>query len=130
MGKIVQQIEEEISCESSMDISKVADREIDDDGRSKRTGIHPLSAQQNTSLAFMTFNYYQSTYGQAFPCIVKGGRIYVRRAPHSGKRNYSYGEAVKCYLGGNKYEVCELVQFILLTGMLVGYTITTSISME
>ncbi|KAJ0031415.1 hypothetical protein Pint_12877 [Pistacia integerrima] len=67
-----------------MDISKVADREIDDDGR----------------------------------------------APDSGKRNYSYGEAVKCYLDGNKYKVCELVQFILLTGMLVGYTITTSISME
>lgn len=42
MGKIVQQIQEEISCESSMDISKVADREVDDDGRSKRTGIHPV----------------------------------------------------------------------------------------
>ncbi|XP_031255164.1 amino acid permease 8-like [Pistacia vera] len=145
MAKIVQHIQEEISCESSMDISKVADREIDDDGRYKRTGTvwtassHIITAIVGSGVLSLAWGIAQLGWitGVATLLIFSAISLYTAglladcyRAPDSGKRNYSYGEAVKCYLGGNKYKVCELVQFILLTGMLVGYTITTSISME
>ncbi|GLT85476.1 hypothetical protein SLE2022_036660 [Rubroshorea leprosula] len=38
-------------------------------------------------------------------------------------------EAVRSYLGGTKYKACGWVQYIYLSGMIVGYTITASISM-
>ncbi|KAK9163534.1 hypothetical protein Syun_004436 [Stephania yunnanensis] len=49
--------------------------------------------------------------------------------PIHGKRNYNYKEAVKANLGGMKYKLCALAQYVNLVGITIGYTITASISM-
>ncbi|CAL5078190.1 unnamed protein product [Urochloa decumbens] len=49
--------------------------------------------------------------------------------PVHGKRNYTYGQAVRAYLGVSKYRLCALAQYINLVGVTIGYTITTAISM-
>lgn len=51
------------------------------------------------------------------------------RDPVSGKRNYTYMDTVKTFLGGSQYKACGVVQYTLLCGLAVGYTITASISM-
>ncbi|KAK4490977.1 hypothetical protein RD792_001698, partial [Penstemon davidsonii] len=51
------------------------------------------------------------------------------RSPGTGQRNYSYKEVVKNNLGDRMYIACALVQYANLSGMIVGYTITASISM-
>ncbi|XWS17685.1 hypothetical protein CRYUN_Cryun33cG0088500 [Craigia yunnanensis] len=76
-----------------------------------------------------------------FSCITYYGSSLLAdcyRSPNStsGKRNYSYMEAVKTnlvfiinLLGGIKYKACGFLQYTFLSGMLVGYTITASVSM-
>lgn len=49
--------------------------------------------------------------------------------PINGKRNYTYMQAVKSYLGGKMHVACGLVQYTKLAGITVGYTITTSTSL-
>lgn len=49
--------------------------------------------------------------------------------PISGKRNYTYMEAVQSYLGGAKVKICGLIQYCNLSGIMIGYTIATSVSM-
>ncbi|KAG9455406.1 hypothetical protein H6P81_008310 [Aristolochia fimbriata] len=50
--------------------------------------------------------------------------------PVTGKRNRSYVDAVKIYLGKKHRFCCGLLQFINLCGCGIAYTITTSISMR
>ncbi|XVE53767.1 hypothetical protein DITRI_Ditri03aG0028900 [Diplodiscus trichospermus] len=73
-----------------------------------------------TLLLFSRITYYTSSF--LADCY---------RSPNStsGKRNYSYMEAVKTNLGGIKYKACRFLQYTFLSGMLVGYTITSSVSM-
>ncbi|KAG8635897.1 amino acid permease 6 isoform X2 [Manihot esculenta] len=73
-------------------------------------------------LAFSCITYYTS--GLLADCY---------RYPHpvnGGKRNYTYKAAVRAYLGEKKHKACGFVQFILLSGSAIGYTITASISMR
>ncbi|KHN02164.1 Amino acid permease 6 [Glycine soja] len=49
--------------------------------------------------------------------------------PVHGKRNYTYSEVVKANLGGRKFQLCGLAQYINLVGVTIGYTITASLSM-
>ncbi|XP_074564833.1 amino acid permease 4-like [Curcuma longa] len=49
--------------------------------------------------------------------------------PITGKRNYSYMDAVHAYLGGVKVKLCGFIQYTNLFGIAVGYTIASSISM-
>ncbi|KAH0845168.1 LOW QUALITY PROTEIN: hypothetical protein HID58_091939 [Brassica napus] len=49
--------------------------------------------------------------------------------PVSGKRNYTYMDAVQSILGGFRFKICGLIQFLNLFGITVGYTIAASISM-
>ncbi|KAH7365767.1 hypothetical protein KP509_18G044600 [Ceratopteris richardii] len=53
------------------------------------------------------------------------------RSPDSetGKRNYTYMDAVKANLGGAQIAICGAVQYSNLVGTAIGYTITSSISM-
>ncbi|RHN76665.1 putative amino acid transporter, transmembrane domain-containing protein [Medicago truncatula] len=46
--------------------------------------------------------------------------------PVTGKRN-TYMEAVKTILGGKMHLICGIVQYALLSGAAIGYTITTSV---
>ncbi|XP_077249761.1 amino acid permease 3-like isoform X1 [Tasmannia lanceolata] len=47
----------------------------------------------------------------------------------SGKRNYTYMDAVRANLGGFKVKVCGFIQYLNLFGVAIGYTIAASISM-
>ncbi|KAF5192439.1 Amino acid permease [Thalictrum thalictroides] len=47
----------------------------------------------------------------------------------TGKRNYTYMDAVRSNLGGVKVKCCGLIQYINIFGVAIGYTIAASISM-
>ncbi|MED6181879.1 hypothetical protein PIB30_023402 [Stylosanthes scabra] len=120
--------------------------EIDDDGRAKRTG-NSLTATTHiitvvigagvlalayamaqlgwiagiaTMLAFAVISTF--TYNLVADC-------YRFPDPVTGKRNYTYMQAVKAYLGGTMYVFCGLVQYTKLAGITVGYTITSATSL-
>ncbi|KAA8546438.1 hypothetical protein F0562_002823 [Nyssa sinensis] len=119
---------------------------FDDDGRLKRTGTvwtgsaHIITAVIGSgvlSLAWATaqlgwiagpavlfmfsfVTYYTSALLAA--CYRSGD-------PVTGKRNYTYMDAVQSNLGGVKVKVCGLIQYLNLFGVAVGYTIAASISM-
>ncbi|KAJ1397073.1 Amino acid transporter, transmembrane domain [Sesbania bispinosa] len=119
---------------------------FDDDGRLKRTGTvwtasaHIITAVIGSgvlSLAwaiaqlgwvagpsvmflFSFVTYYTSTLLSV--CYRSGDQV-------SGKRNYTYMDAVRSHLGGVKVKICGLVQYANLFGVAIGYTIAASISM-
>ncbi|KAI9097773.1 hypothetical protein K1719_025544 [Acacia pycnantha] len=119
---------------------------FDDDGRLKRTGTvwtasaHIITAVIGSgvlSLAwaiaqlgwiagpavmilFSLVTYYTSSLLAA--CYRSGD-------PLTGKRNYTYMDAVRSNLGGFKVKICGLIQYVNLFGVAIGYTIAASISM-
>ncbi|KAK3029179.1 hypothetical protein RJ639_038731 [Escallonia herrerae] len=119
---------------------------FDDDGRLKRTGTvwtassHIITAVIGSgvlSLAWATaqlgwiagptmlflfsfVTYYTSTLLAS--CYRTGD-------PDTGKRNYTYMEAVQANLGGFKVKICGAIQYLNLFGVAIGYTIAASISM-
>ncbi|XP_052203453.1 amino acid permease 3-like [Diospyros lotus] len=119
---------------------------FDEDGRLKRTGnvwtasAHIITAVIGSgvlSLAWATaqlgwiagptvmflfsfVTYYTSTLLAA--CYRSGD-------PVTGKRNYTYMDAVQSNLGGIKVKICGLIQYLNLFGVAIGYTIASSISM-
>nr|KYP38409.1 Amino acid permease 2 [Cajanus cajan] len=48
---------------------------------------------------------------------------------NSGKRNYTYMDAVRSILGGANVTFCGIFQYLNLLGIVIGYTIAASISM-
>ncbi|ONM33809.1 Amino acid permease 2 [Zea mays] len=50
--------------------------------------------------------------------------------PDTGKRNYTYMDAVRSNLGGAKVAFCGVIQYANLVGVAIGYTIASSISMK
>ncbi|CAK9160344.1 unnamed protein product [Ilex paraguariensis] len=125
---------------------QAASKWYDDDGRLKRTGTiwtasaHIITAVIGSgvlSLAWATaqlgwiagptvlflfsfVTYYTSTLLSA--CYRTGD-------PNTGKRNYTYMEAVQSNLGGVKVKICGMIQYFNLVGVAIGYTIAASISM-
>ncbi|WCJ44406.1 amino acid permease 3 [Euphorbia peplus] len=119
---------------------------LDDDGRPKRTGTvwtasaHIITAVIGSgvlSLAwaiaqlgwvagpavmflFSLVTFYTSTLLSA--CYRSGD-------PLTGKRHYTYMDAVRSNLGGVKVKICGYVQYLNLFGVAIGYTIASSISM-
>ncbi|XP_010530203.1 PREDICTED: amino acid permease 5 [Tarenaya hassleriana] len=119
---------------------------FDDDGRPKRTGTvwtasaHIITAVIGSgvlSLAwamaqlgwvagpavmflFSLVTYYTSILLSS--CYRSGDSV-------SGKRNYTYMDAVQANLGGVKVKLCGLVQYLNLFGTAIGYTIASAISM-
>ncbi|CAI0393219.1 unnamed protein product [Linum tenue] len=119
---------------------------LDDDGRPKRTGTmwtasaHIITAVIGSgvlSLAwamaqlgwiagpvvmilFSFVTYYTSTLLAS--CYRTGD-------PVTGKRNYTYMDAVKSSLGGQMFKICGTVQYVNLFGIAIGYTIASAISM-
>ncbi|KAG8633203.1 amino acid permease 3 [Manihot esculenta] len=69
---------------------------------------------------FSLVTYYTSTLLSA--CYRTGD-------PVNGKRHYTYMDAVLCNLGGAKAKSCGFVQYLVLFGVAVGCTISSSISM-
>ncbi|KAL0691997.1 hypothetical protein Bca4012_059177 [Brassica carinata] len=129
-----------------MDVSRPAFKCFDDDGRLRRSGTvwtasaHIITAVIGSgvlSLAwaigqlgwiagptvmflFSFVTYFSSTL--LSDCYRTGD-------PVSGKRNYTYMDAVQSILGGFRFKICGLIQFLNLFGITVGYTIAASISM-
>ncbi|KAK1550558.1 hypothetical protein Q3G72_021012 [Acer saccharum] len=123
---------------------KVAEEGIDDDGRSKRTGTmwtasaHIITAIVGSGVLSLAWSMAQLGWlaGVATLFVFSAISLYTSslladcyRDPLSGNRNHTYMETVKTFLGGSKYMVCGLVQYIFLCGVAVNYTITASISM-
>ncbi|CAA7013434.1 unnamed protein product [Microthlaspi erraticum] len=119
---------------------------FDDDGKNKRTGsvwtasAHIITAVIGSGvlslawataqlgwiagpvvmLLFSIVTYFTSTLLAA--CYRSGD-------PNSGKRNYTYMDAVRSNLGGVKVKLCGTVQYLNLFGVAIGYTIASAISM-
>ncbi|PRQ31686.1 putative amino acid transporter, transmembrane domain-containing protein [Rosa chinensis] len=134
-------------CDVSIDIPPQGNSEcFDDDGRPRRSGtLWTASAHITTAvigsgvlslawaiaqlgwiagpvviLLFSWVTYYTSTL--LSDC-------YRNNDPDTGKRNYTYMDAVKSNLGGAKVKICGVVQYLNLVGSAIGYTIAASISM-
>jgi amino acid permease len=129
-----------------MDVPRPAFKCFDDDGRLKRSGTvwtasaHIITAVIGSGvlslawaigqlgwiagptvmLLFSFVTYYSSTL--LSDCYRTGD-------PVSGKRNYTYMDAVRSILGGFRFKICGLIQYLNLFGITVGYTIAASISM-
>ncbi|KAF7834121.1 amino acid permease 4-like [Senna tora] len=122
---------------------QAASKCYDEDGRPKRTGTvwtassHIITAVIGSGvlslawaiaqlgwiagpivmLLFSVVTYYTSTLlADCYRC-------------DSGKRNYTYMEAVRSILGGVNVMLCGIIQYVNLFGVAIGYTIAASISM-
>lgn len=119
---------------------------MDDDGKNKRTGsvwtasAHIITAVIGSGvlslawataqlgwlagpvvmLLFSAVTYFTSSLLAA--CYRSGD-------PISGKRNYTYMDAVRSNLGGVKVTLCGIVQYLNIFGVAIGYTIASAISM-
>jgi len=118
----------------------------DDDGRLKRTGTmwtasaHIITAVIGSGvlslawaiaqlgwvagpavmLLFSFVTYYTS--GLLADCYRSGDAC-------TGKRNYTYMDAVNANLSGVKVQICGFLQYANIVGVAIGYTIAASISM-
>ncbi|XP_047970022.1 amino acid permease 8-like isoform X2 [Salvia hispanica] len=132
------------SSQSGLEIQKDGNKEFDDDGKPKRTGnvwtasAHIITGIIGSGVLSLAWGVAQLGWiiGVATLVIFSGITIYTSslladcyRSPLTGKRNYTYKEVVKNNLGRVMYMFCAAVQYVNLTGMVIGYTITASISM-
>ncbi|XP_076912988.1 amino acid permease 6-like [Bidens hawaiensis] len=106
-------------------------KNLDDDGREKRTGSGVLSLAWAIAqlgwvvgpvvlMAFSFITYFTSTLL---------ADAYRTPDPVSGKRNYTYMDVVRANLGGSYVHLCGLAQYANFIGATIGYTITASLSM-
>ncbi|XP_027332215.1 amino acid permease 1-like [Abrus precatorius] len=118
---------------------------LDDDGKPKRTGTawtasaHLITAVIGAGVLSLAWAMAQlgwiigiSTL-LLFACVTLYtsnllADCYRSPDPVTGKRNTTYMDAVKTNLGGNRYFLCGLFQYINLVGAAISFTITTSIS--
>ncbi|KAF8732328.1 hypothetical protein HU200_016313 [Digitaria exilis] len=120
--------------------------DLDDDGRERRTGTlvtasaHIITAVIGSGVLSLAWAIAQLGWVIGPVVLVAFSVItwfcsslladcYRSPDPVNGKRNYTYGQAVRAYLGVSKYRLCSLAQYINLVGVTIGYTITTAISM-
>ncbi|KAF5176915.1 Amino acid permease [Thalictrum thalictroides] len=118
----------------------------DDDGRLKRTGTvwtatsHIITAVIGSGVLSLAWAIGQLGWvaGPAVMLIFALVILYTSNLlsqcyrsgdPSTGKRNYTYMDAVKDRLGGRKVMICGLIQYLNLFGVAIGYTIAASISM-
>ncbi|CAA7021777.1 unnamed protein product [Microthlaspi erraticum] len=135
-------VEQSLTDHESGDISK----NFDDDGREKRTGTwmtgsaHIITAVIGSGVLSLAWAIAQLGW-VAGPAVLMAFSLityftstmladcYRFPDPVTGKRNYTYMEVVRSYLGGRKVMLCGLAQYGNLIGITIGYTITASISM-
>ncbi|KAJ7957059.1 Amino acid permease [Quillaja saponaria] len=131
----------------SVDVpTKAASKCFDDDGRLKRTGTvwtassHIITAVIGSGVLSLAWAIAQLGWiaGPAVMFLFSFVSYYTSslladcyRAgdPNSGKRNYTYSDAVRSILGGAKVKTCGIIQYLNLFGIAIGYTIAASISM-
>ncbi|XP_015869034.2 amino acid permease 6 [Ziziphus jujuba] len=121
-------------------------KNVDEDGRPRRTGTwltasaHIITAVIGSGVLSLAWAIAQLGW-VAGPAVLMAfsfityftscllADCYRSPDPISGKRNYTYMDVVKSYLGGRKVQLCGLAQYGNLIGITIGYTITASISM-
>ncbi|TVU41016.1 hypothetical protein EJB05_14504 [Eragrostis curvula] len=120
--------------------------DLDDDGRERRTGTlvtasaHIITAVIGSGVLSLAWAIAQLGWVIGPVVLVAFSVItwfcsslladcYRAPDPVHGKRNYTYGQAVRAYLGVNQYRMCALAQYANLVGVTIGYAITTVISM-
>ncbi|KAK3124394.1 hypothetical protein QOZ80_7BG0585960 [Eleusine coracana subsp. coracana] len=120
--------------------------DLDDDGRERRTGTlttasaHIITAVIGSGVLSLAWAIAQLGWVIGPVVLVAFSVItwfcsslladcYRAPDPVHGKRNYTYGQAVRAYLGVSQYRLCALAQYVNLVGVTIGYTITTAISM-
>ncbi|KAF5445615.1 hypothetical protein F2P56_034657 [Juglans regia] len=121
-------------------------KNVDDDGRSKRTGTwitasaHIITAVIGSGVLSLAWAIAQLGW-VAGPAVLTAFSFityftstlladsYRSPDPVTGKRNYTYMDVVRANLGGRKVMLCGLAQYGNLIGVTIGYTITASISM-
>ncbi|PKA65981.1 Amino acid permease 6 [Apostasia shenzhenica] len=121
-------------------------QDIDDDGRPKRTGTlvtasaHIITAVIGSGVLSLSWAIAQLGWVAGPAALVAFSLItcfcssllansYRSPDPLHGKRNYTYMNAVRTNLGGVKFKLCGLAQYVNLVGVTIGYTITAAISM-
>ncbi|CAO2815875.1 unnamed protein product [Amaranthus hypochondriacus] len=118
--------------------------DVDDDGRIKRTGTL-LTASAHIITAVIGSGVLSLAWAEAQMGWIAGAIVllifsvitwYASRLQAdcyrnhiTGKRHYTYKEAVRSILGGRKYKYCALAQYTNFVGVSIGYTITASISL-
>ncbi|KAK4276944.1 hypothetical protein QN277_015030 [Acacia crassicarpa] len=118
---------------------------LDDDGRAKRTGTwvtasaHIITAVIGSGVLSLAWAIAQMGW-VAGPAVLMAFSFityftstllvdcYRFPDPVHGKRNYTYSMVVRSILGGRKFQLCGLAQYVNLVGVTIGYTITASIS--
>ncbi|KAL4358953.1 hypothetical protein AHAS_Ahas08G0028900 [Arachis hypogaea] len=120
--------------------------DVDDDGRSKRTGnvvtatTHIITVVVGAGVLALAWAMAQLGWIAgigimvAFSCISILTYNFIADCyrypdPVTGKRNYTYMQAVNSYLGGKMHVFCGLILYGKLAGVTVGYVITTSTSL-
>uniref|UniRef100_A0A0E0MDF8 Amino acid transporter transmembrane domain-containing protein n=1 Tax=Oryza punctata TaxID=4537 RepID=A0A0E0MDF8_ORYPU len=120
--------------------------EEDDDGRAKRTGTvwtaaaHIITAVIGSGVLSLAWAIAQLGWvvGPAVMLLFAAviyftsnllADCYRTGDPATGRRNYTYMDAVKANLGGAKVKVCGCIQYLNLLGVAIGYTIAASTSM-
>ncbi|KAK7282960.1 hypothetical protein RIF29_12108 [Crotalaria pallida] len=129
-----------------MDVEAAAkDVGLDDDGRIKRTGnfltatTHIVTVVVGAGVLALAWAMAQLGWIAGIAIMVSFSTIsiftynfiadcYRYPDPITGKRNYTYMQAVGAYLGNTMHVLCGLVLYGKLAGVTVGYTITTSTS--
>lgn len=121
-------------------------KNFDEDGRTKRTGTwltasaHIITAVIGSGVLSLAWAIAQMGWVAGPVALFVFSFItyftstlladsYRSPDPVHGKRNYTYSEVVKANLGGRRFRLCGLAQYVNLVGVTIGYTITASISM-
>ncbi|KAM0890705.1 hypothetical protein ACQ4PT_026869 [Festuca glaucescens] len=119
--------------------------DVDDDGRERRTGTvwtataHIITAVIGSGVLSLAWAMAQLGWVAGPLSLVLFAAVtfytcglladcYRVGDPVSGKRNYTYTEAVQFYLGGWHVWFCGFCQYVNMFGTSIGYTITASIS--
>ncbi|KAJ4963503.1 hypothetical protein NE237_023442 [Protea cynaroides] len=121
-------------------------KNLDDDGRENRTGTmitasaHIITAVIGSGVLSLAWAMAQLGWVAGSACLLAFSGItyftstlladcYRSPDPITGTRNYTYMDVVRANLGGMKFKLCGLAQYVNLVGVTIGYTITASISM-
>ncbi|AES58688.1 putative amino acid transporter, transmembrane domain-containing protein [Medicago truncatula] len=123
------------------------EHEQDDDGRPKRTGnvwtatTHIITVVVGAGVLALAWAMAQLGWIAGIASIIIFACIsaftyslvadcYRYPDPVTGKRNYTYMQAVKSYLGGKMQVFCGIILYGKLAGVTIGYTITSSNSLR
>ncbi|KAK1286694.1 Amino acid permease 1 [Acorus calamus] len=120
--------------------------EFDDDGKPRRTGTvwtasaHIITAVIGSGVLSLAWAMAQLGWIAGPVALMLFSIItfymsslladcYRTSDPVFGKRNYTYIDAVRSNLGGHKIWLCGVTQYLNIFGIIIGYTITASISL-